>query len=185
MIAAAAMAGLLGFYAVPEQEAVRTFRQRVDAYVKLRKDAAGKLPKLSKAATPEQIQQHDSAMLAAMQSARKGAKPGDIFRPEVRPLFLSVLESLFRGEKREKVKASIEEGNPTGEKAPGEVTPNVAVNAAYPKNAPLSTVPPTLLLRLPELPKDLDYRFVGHTLILRDAQANMIVDYMRGAVPGP
>ena len=59
----------------------------------------------------------------------------------------------------------------------------IKVNAEYPKNAPLSTVPPTLLEKLPKLPSELEYRFVGRTLILRDREANMIVDYLKEAVP--
>jgi hypothetical protein len=47
----------------------------------------------------------------------------------------------------------------------------------------LSLVPPALLLKLPQLPKELDYRFVGRHLILRDATANIIVDYILDAVP--
>ena len=185
MIAVAVLAALAGVAAPPDSAALRSFEERTAAYVKLRNHCAARLPRLPKSATPEQIQQHDAALLAAVQEARKGAKQGDIFTPAVRPLFVSVLRDQFRGPKKEKLKASIEEGNPTGEKAPGEVTPAVAVNAVYPKNAPLSTMPPSLLLRLPELPKDLDYRFVGRTLILRDAQANLIVDFIREAVPGP
>jgi hypothetical protein len=38
----------------------------------------------------------------------------------------------------------------------------------YPLGAPLSTVPATLLQRLPPLPEELRFRFVGTTLILRD-----------------
>jgi hypothetical protein len=55
------------------------------------------------------------------------------------------------------------------------------VNAEYPVDAPLSTMPPTLLQRLPLLPEELEYRFVGPDLILRDKNANIIVDYMRDA----
>ena len=45
------------------------------------------------------------------------------------------------------------------------------------------TVPAASLLVLPPLPDTLDYRFVGRDLVLRDAEANLIVDYIVGAVP--
>jgi hypothetical protein len=89
----------------------------------------------------------------------------------------------MQGPQGKKARATIKEGNPKNEKAPGEVEPVLKVNAEYPKNSPLSTVPPSLLLRLPKLPKDIEYRFVGRTLILRDREANIIIDYMKEAVP--
>jgi hypothetical protein len=39
------------------------------------------------------------------------------------------------------------------------------------------------LLRLPQLPKEVEYRFVGRDLILRDVAANLIVDFLPNAVP--
>jgi hypothetical protein len=64
-------------------------------------------------------------------------------------------------------------------------TPQVvlAPNAPYPEGAPLSTVPPRVLLRLPTLPESVDFRFVGKALVLRDVRANVIVDYIPGALP--
>ena len=53
------------------------------------------------------------------------------------------------------------------------------VNAKYPRRAPLPTVPPNLLARLPQLPEDVEYRIVGKDLILRDVDANIIVDFIR------
>ena len=94
----------------------------------------------------------------------------------LKPVFTKVFDTKAK-------KAAVKDGNPTHEKAPGEVTPKIEVNAVYPKNAPLSTVPPTVLLRLPRLPKDIEYRFVGRTLILRDVQANMILDFMPEVAP--
>jgi hypothetical protein len=59
----------------------------------------------------------------------------------------------------------------------------VVINGQYIPAAPLSTVPPTVLLQLPPLPEELEYRFVGRTLILRDSIANLIVDFIPNAVP--
>jgi hypothetical protein len=68
------------------------------------------------------------------------------------------------------------EGNPRSPESPAKVT--LAVNAPYPSAAPLSTVPPSLLLKLPPLPDALEYRFVGRNLILWDTKANLIVDIL-------
>jgi len=66
-----------------------------------------------------------------------------------------------------------------------EVPPQspASVNAPYPKNAALATVPPLLLLRLPKLPDGLEYRFMGRDLILHDTTANIVVDILREAAP--
>jgi hypothetical protein len=60
-----------------------------------------------------------------------------------------------------------------------------AVNMTYPPNLPKATFPPRLALSLPQLPEVLEYRLVGHHLILRDFEANLIVDYIAGIVPAP
>jgi hypothetical protein len=56
------------------------------------------------------------------------------------------------------------------------------VNAPYPP-VPLQSTPPTLLANLPELPPGLDYRIVNRTLVLRDVQANLVLDFIPKALP--
>jgi hypothetical protein len=73
-------------------------------------------------------------------------------------------------------KAAMKEDAP----APGSV--RLKVNATYPEAAPLPTVPPNILQNLPKLPEQLEYRVVGKHLILRDVDANVIVDYIPNAI---
>jgi hypothetical protein len=162
---------------------VEAFQKRLESYTKIRKSAAGDVPAISKKATPAEIQAREGALRAAIQRNRASAKPGDILAPDIVPTVSGILKHTIDRPGGNKVRASIKEGNPKNEKAPGEVEPVIKVNAEYPKNAPLSTVPPTLLEKLPKLPSDLEYRFVGRTLILRDREANMIIDYLKEAVP--
>ncbi len=58
------------------------------------------------------------------------------------------------------------------------------VNATYPPALPLATFPASLLAALPPLPEDIEYRFVGRHLILRDVKANIIVDVLPNVLPG-
>lgn len=44
-------------------------------------------------------------------------------------------------------------------------------------------MPPTLLLNLPQLPKQVRYRFVGRNLLLVGRENGLIVDYLTGALP--
>ena len=44
-------------------------------------------------------------------------------------------------------------------------------------------MPPYLLPKLPQLPKQVKYRFVGRNLLLVDRENGLIVDYMTNALP--
>ena len=44
-------------------------------------------------------------------------------------------------------------------------------------------MPPDVLLALPTLPKDVEYRFAGKHLLLFDSKANIIIDFMLNAIP--
>ena len=48
---------------------------------------------------------------------------------------------------------------------------------------PLQSTPPSLLLNLPVLPKGIEYRVVDHALLLRDTEANIVVDYIPDVFP--
>ena len=54
----------------------------------------------------------------------------------------------------------------------------VDVNGDYPAGGPVATMRPTLLMALPPLPPELQYRFINMALILWDVQANLIVDFV-------
>ena len=59
-----------------------------------------------------------------------------------------------------------------------------AVNARYPDAVPLSTMPPEVLKVLPKLEPGLEFRFIGHHLILLDVDAHLIADLIPNAMPG-
>ena len=57
------------------------------------------------------------------------------------------------------------------------------VNIRYPDVVPLTTVPPQVLQTLPKLTEDLEYRFMGDSLILLDVHAHLIADYIENVLP--
>jgi hypothetical protein len=57
------------------------------------------------------------------------------------------------------------------------------VNGRWPEGAPLPSMPAHLLAVLPQLPAELQYRFMNRDLLLWDPDANVIVDYIKGALP--
>lgn len=57
------------------------------------------------------------------------------------------------------------------------------MNQEYPDNKPLQTMPPSLLLNLPQLPPEVESRVVGRDLVLRDIGANLIVHFIPKGIP--
>lgn len=160
----------------PNAKAIAEFQEEVEEYIELHEKIERTLPDLPKEATPEQIDLRQRALAAGIQKARRGVGQGDIFEREVRPVLRRVLAGLFNGPEGKRLKMSVHEENP------GEAV-KLSVNARYPDTIPLSTIPPQILQALPPLPRQLEYRFIGTTLILLDAHAHIIVDYLTGAVP--
>ena len=159
----------------PTAATLADFSKRVAAYADLRKGAEKGDAKLKQSEDPGDIDARRKALAARVQAARPGAKVGDIFTVESRPIFKRLLSPQLRGANGTENKAAIKDDNP------GALP--IKVNAPYPSKEPLSTVPPDILKALPVLPDDLDYRFVGKHLILFDAKARLVVDILPNAIP--
>jgi hypothetical protein len=167
------------------------FQEEVQEYVALRKRLAGQVPPLPPQSTPEQIAAHQQAFKQAIQQARRGAARGDFFKKKVEAAIRRIIQKEMRGPDHAPIVKEIQQGNPKLEGVPKESNPKaeakepvaLRVNGDYPDEAPLSSVPPTLLLKLPQLPEEVKYRFVGRHLILRDTEANVILDFIWDAVP--
>lgn len=177
----AALAGVALGAALAEQEGpAKELEKRVAEYLDLRKDAVAHVPKLKAKAEPEEIFAHKRAQAEAIRAARPRARQGDVLTPAVQAYVKRIIRDEMAGKSGKPAKEAAKQGNPEVE---GPVDVPVRVNAAYPESAPLSTVPPTLLLRLPTLPKEVDFRFVGRHLILHDVNAGIIVDFVPNAMP--
>ena len=157
-----------------DAKVLQDFQARIDAYMKLHKEAEGDGPKLKDKAEPEEIKAYEDSLAAKIRAARKTAKPGEIFTPESRALFRRLMYPELKGKEGAETKAEIKED------APAAMA--LKVNAKYPQNQPLPTVPPNVLAALPKLPEELEYRIVKRDLILRDVHANLIVDYIPNAI---
>jgi hypothetical protein len=148
------------------------FTQRVQQYMKLRKA----LPIEHTTKRQDQIVDRRQSIADAIREMRPAAKLGDIFTPQSSEQFLKVIRGTLRGSNAASVRKTIRQGEPlTGV--------HLTVNGAYPEHLPRTTVPPTLLLRLPRLPDKLAYRIVGHDFVLQDTEARLVVDLIPGALP--
>lgn len=160
----------------PDSVVIGNFENQVKEYVKLEKKAQAGIPPLKPTASAHKINEHRRLLADNVRAARPQAKQGDIFSPEITQEFKRLIAMAFQGENASRVRASLHRAEPV-------IDVKVQVNAVYPEKVPLQSTPPSILINLPKLPPELDYRIVGHNLVLRDVGANIIVDYIPGAIP--
>ena len=160
----------------PDAAAMAEFKARVEAYADLHKRLARGDAKQKETDDPAKINERTDALTARVQAARTDAKQGDIFTPEIRPVFRRLLAPKLQGAEGRDVKAIIKDDGP----APGTVS--FKVNAKYPDSQPLPTVPANVLITLPPVPEPLEYRIVGQHLLLLDTSSDLIVDYILNAI---
>lgn len=152
------------------------FAKRVDSYLTLRERLTDSIGDLDPTRSQEEIAARATALGNAIIAARPEAKQGDIFTPEV----AAFLATLIGQEYKRRSEPVLETREDQQEELP-DFEPRV--NQVYPTTYPLATFPPALLPVLPPLPEEVEYRIVRDYLILRDIEANVILDYMPGAVP--
>ena len=152
------------------------FEKRVDVYLTLQKTVVEKVGPLDPTKSPKEIAEREAALGGALRAARKDARQGDVLTPDVGKLFRGIIRTEFAHRSRLAVK--------NREDAQDELPAFTPIaNQIYPTAYPLATFPPALLKELPELPKPLEYRLVRQYLILRDREANLIVDVLPNAAP--
>ncbi len=176
-----------------DSDVLEDFLEEIVKYVKLHDKLTEKIPMAAPTWTAQQIADRQRQFTVAIQNARRDKTQGNIFKPEVETAFRNVLTRELTGPNGPAMLNEIHSGNPMTEGVPQQKNPRneqkktvtLQVNAYYPDDAPLSSVPPSLLLHLPALPEGVRYRFVGRHLILRDTDANVILDFLRDVVPDP
>jgi hypothetical protein len=157
----------------PRALAMVEFKKRIDAYLELRKAVTHRYPEVKETGDPAKIHDREVNLGQGIARARANAKAGDIFGPVSRQL-LETVEADWNSRSaadRRAILAEIPEGL------------RLNVNQPYPSTIALATVPPKLLAQLPTLPEELEYRLVDRRLLLRDRDANLIVDVLVGAEP--
>lgn len=154
---------------------LKNYEKSVKQYVALRESVRKKLPPLSKDSTAEQITTYQKQFVDALRAQRGYAKQGYIFTPRVAKYIRDLIRREFKGTDRVEVREAILEADTAG-------VP-LKVNYPYPENKELTQIPPTLLLTLPTLPKEVKYRFVQRNLLLVDTDNGLIIDYMTNGLP--
>ena len=160
----------------PEAQVLHDFNQRIEKYMEMRKGPEDKAPPLKETKDPAKIVAAQKGLAERIRTARKGARQGDIFTAEIRAAFRRLMRPEVKGPDGAETKALIKEDAPNPKAIPYQV------NASYPEGAPLPTVPPNILASLPKIPEELEYRIIDKHLILRDVDANLIVDFIPNAI---
>jgi predicted phosphodiesterase len=106
---------------------------------------------------------------------RPNARQGEIFTPPIAAAIKHQLENVFASPQKDLILDDLAEQNTTPSPAPASVAINRTLKAPQ--------MPPRLIEVLPRLPKQLEYDFVGRTIILRDIDADVVVDYLPDAFP--
>jgi len=158
----------------PDAKLLQDFTKRVDDYVTLQRKLERESPPPKPTTDQARIEASKDALAVRIRAARDNARQGDIFSPEIAALFRKLMHPEMKGADGKEAKQTVRD------EAPAAIA--LKVNAEYPENQPLPTVPPNLLAALPRLPKELEYRIVNNDLILRDVHANLIVDFIPKAI---
>ena len=158
-----------------DMQIAAAFDARVKAFIKFRDKVYKSVPAVKKDATPEEIQLYKDSLQKELIRRRAGAKEGNLFTPDSVVYFRRLIKKEFPGFEASELRKQVLEADTKG--AP------VKVNAVYPDDKELVQMPPPLLLAMPQLPKDLRYRFIGRSLVVMDRDGMLILDVMRNALP--
>ena len=176
----------------PDALVLADFQKRVDAYMAIHRDAKKDAPPQKETKDAAQIKAAQDALGAKIRATRATAKQGDILTPEIQNKFRRLMYPVVQGPSAQgtsgsakAVKADVKDQlkeNTEERKEEGGKPVVFKVNATYPEDTPLPSTPPQVLMNLPKLPPQLEYRIINKTLIIRDVDANIIVDFVPNAI---
>jgi hypothetical protein len=158
-----------------EDPALQAFRKAVDDYVALHRRLRNEVPNPASNSESRAISSSADVLATAIQRARPNARQGDFFGAEPTRVIRTLVIDTVRTAHLAPVLAGIDDEPPT-------IT-NPRIYMKMPGAAQMASMPPSLLLVLPPLPEELEYRIVGTYLVLRDTRAAIVLDYITQAVP--
>lgn len=152
-----------------DEATLKAFTKRVQDYVALRTRLEKGLPPLVVTDNADEIESFERRLAERLRRERSSRRY-QVFVPAMERQIKRLLSAKADPGT---VAAIMEDG-------PGSF--DVDVNDTYSKKLSLATMPPNILLSLPDLGPDMEYRFVGRHLVLRDVRANMIIDEIPNAI---
>ena len=161
----------------PFKKALQTYVDQTQPFRKAAAQEAEKVPGKATADTgaEQSVRARQSSLADALRTKlRPNAKQGDLVAPDMAAAIMGEIQKAFNTPKRDLILDELAEQNGTPANAP---TPTVNQQLDAPR------VPPRLMEALPPLPKQLEYDFVGRTLVVRDVDADVVVDFVPNALP--
>jgi hypothetical protein len=153
------------------------FHRAVRQYVELHRVLEAGLPPLVVTSDAEQLRRAVDARASALRAARPDARVGDIFTKEGgQVLRWRIHAALDRNGYEASVLLRAMAADEESACQP------VTVNGPFPWMAG-TAMWPFVIDALPELPAELEYRFVGRDLVLLDVHAELVVDVLPNALP--
>jgi hypothetical protein len=158
-----------------DESAFASFNKAIANYIRLKERLRGEIPPSRVTDNSAEIVARSDAWALAIQRARPGAQQGEFFDTVTAG---AIKERLARTLKGTNISALLSRIN---DEPALEASPRVHLR--FPDASPVATMPPRILEVLPALPTELEYRFVGRALVLRDRDAALILDYLPNALP--
>jgi hypothetical protein len=159
---------------VHEHAALAVFERSVQDYAALHRRLARLTPRLQVTADPVQLRGGVDALGNEIRLARQTAQVGNIFTPVVAILFRERIQTALWDFDVTVLMAEMEEDAEPGAQRP-------VVKGRFPWRSG-NAIWPSVLAALPELPEELEYRFVGADLVLIDVPADLVVDILQDAL---
>ena len=171
---------------VPTQPspAYEPFKTALQAYVDqtqpFRKQAAQESERVpgkagGSAGAEQSVRTRQNALADALRSRlRPNAKQGDLFSPPVAAEIQKEIKAMFDSPQRDLLIDELAEQMNTPANTP---KPTINQRLVAPR------VPPRLMDVLPPLPKQLEYDFTDRSLVLRDVDADLVIDFVPEAFP--
>jgi hypothetical protein len=160
-----------------ERRAVAQFDAAVAAYAQVHRDLDRQSAPVPKSADALTAQRAIESRADAIRRARPEPRQGAIFTKELVPVLRKQIADALRANRMASSDLLVDEVNEGNE---GTVL--MRVNAPFPWQGAVA-MPLCVNNVLPELPDELQYRFVDRNLVLVDVVASLIVDILPQALP--
>ena len=162
----------------PFAAALKDYVDKTQPYRRQAAQTAERVPDKTNSGAERSLRTRQTGLADALKNElRPGAKQGELFGTQPAESIHRAVDEAFAGLRRDLLTDALAEQNESGKAEPKPVTINEFTDAPR--------VPPLLLESLPPLPKQLQYAFAGRTLVLRDADAQVVVDYLPDVLPAP
>src|SRR5437762_8370544 len=96
----------------PHAALIQEFEKRTGEYLKIHKQAEGKMPKLKPTESPAEIAQHERELAEKIRKARPEAKPGNIFTNDIAAEFRRLIGITMQGKEATNIRASLARAEP-------------------------------------------------------------------------